>query len=157
MSNKYDQAKIYKLTGNGLTYYGSTTQKYLSTRLAVHKYHKKYYETSGTCTSSQIVDAPDCQISLVESFPCANVNELRARERFWIENNACVNKYIPGRTRQESNKIYRQQNKEKIAENKKNWDLQNKDKVAEYQRYYRARQRNKLPTETTNRPAESPF
>ena len=42
-------------------------------------------------------------------------------------------------------------------ENKKNWDLQNKDKVAEYQRYYRARQRNKLPTETTNRPAESPF
>ena len=151
MSNKFQHAKIYKITGGGLTYFGSTTQKYLSQRMTKHRH------SSNTSSSREIIKFPDCQITLIESFPCNSKDELRARERYYIENNECVNKCIPGRTPQESRRNYCEQNKEKIAENKKNWDLQNKDKVAEYQRYYRARQRNKLPTETTNRPAESPF
>lgn len=130
----FSRAKIYKITGGGLTYYGSTTEKYLSQRMAGHRQDKQRAKIN--CSSFQILDYPDCQISLVESWPCANVNELRARERFWIENNECVNKCIPGRTKQE-------------------WREQNKEHIAEYNRYYRARQRNKL--QSTNISAESPF
>jgi hypothetical protein len=38
--------------------------------------------------------------------------ELNARERWWIENNECVNKYIPTRT----DKEYYEAHKEKIKE-----------------------------------------
>jgi hypothetical protein len=43
---------------------------------------------------------------LVEKFPCESKDELHARERYYIENNECVNKYIPNRTNAE----YRQDN-----------------------------------------------
>ena len=40
--------------------------------------------------------------------------ELFARERFYIENNNCLNKCIPGRSRKEARKQYYDNNKEKI-------------------------------------------
>jgi hypothetical protein len=141
----FSRGKIYKITGGGLTYYGSTTLKYLSQRLSGHKQDKQRAKMNGSCF--QILDYPDCQITLVESYSCNNVNELRARERFFIEHNDCVNKNIPGRTKQEwleQNKDYQQ-----------NYREQNKEKYLTYQRNYRAKQKNKLPTETTNRPAET--
>ena len=149
MTSIYSNAKIYKITGGGLTYYGSTVQKYLSKRMSHHK------SSANKTSSKQIVNFPDCCIILVEVFPCNSKDELRARERYYIENNECVNKCIPGRTQQESRRNYCEQNKEKIAEYKKNWGLQNKEHVAEYNRYYRARQQNKL--QSTNISAESPF
>lgn len=87
----YQVGKIYKLTTScGLCYYGSTVQQYLSGRLAQHRHHFEH-GTSGTTT--QIFQAdPDANIPLVESYPCNNVDELRAREQFWIDNNPCVNK-----------------------------------------------------------------
>ena len=139
MSNKYQNAKIYKIIGGDMCYFGSTTQKYLSQRLAVHKYHKKLVLNGNNklnCSSHQILDFPDCQITLVELFPCQSKDELIARERYWIENNQCINKVIPGRTRQE----YREQNREHRLE---------------YNREYR--QRKKLEKQTTNtQPDEIP-
>jgi len=128
MTDKYQNAKIYKLTGGGLTYYGSTTRKYLCQRLSEHK------KLTNKGSSRQIVGFPDCEITLIETFPCQSKDELRARERYWIENNECINKNIPGRTKQE----YREQNKEKTSE---------------YNREYH--QRKKLEKQTTNtQPAE---
>ena len=40
-------------------------------------------------------------IILVEAFPCNNKNELESRERYYIENNICLNKNIPTRTMKE--------------------------------------------------------
>ena len=45
-------------------------------------------------------------IILVESYPCENKNELHSRERYYIENNNCVNKIIPTRTSKEFKKEY---------------------------------------------------
>lgn len=137
----FSRAKIYKITGGGMTYFGSTTLKYLCQRIAGHK-QDKLLKYKGNCTSFQILDFPDCQISLVENWPCANKDELRARERFWIENNDCVNKRTPGRTKQEwlaANPNY-----------KRNWDLQNKAKVAAYQRNYYQQRKNKIQVEIAN-------
>ena len=44
MENKYQEGKIYKIVCNitGEVYYGSTIEKYLSSRLAKHKNKKEY-------------------------------------------------------------------------------------------------------------------
>lgn len=101
MTTQYAQSKIYKITGGGMIYFGSTTKKYLSQRMGGHREAKKRLESgksNTTISSFQILDTPDCQITLIETFPCQNRDELRARERYWIENHECVNKNIPGRT-----------------------------------------------------------
>ena len=92
---------------------------------------------------------------------CNSKEELLQRERFYIENNNCVNKYIPNRTKediQEYNKKYMELNKEKIKKyrelnkdkkklyiekNKENINKTvkiyyetNKDKIREYKKEY---------------------
>lgn len=161
MSNKYAQSKIYKITGGGMTYIGSTTKKYLCQRMSGHRQQKKIFESGNGkgnyCSSYPILDSPDCQITLIETFPCESKDQLSARERYYIENNECVNKNIPGRTQQEYFKQWSQENRAKKLSGQKQWREQNKDHIAEYQRYYRAQQKNKLATETISKFAESPF
>lgn len=90
----YQNSKIYKIVGNGLTYYGSTTRS-LSQRFANHKNAKKTFELKGrkqdNLTSIQCLSDPNCYITLVENYPCNNKEELQAREHFYIANNECVN------------------------------------------------------------------
>jgi len=103
----YEQGKIYKLISNHTTniYIGSTCNEYLSNRKSSHcfKYrqwimnkNKQHY-----VTSFDIIKYGDCQIILIENFPCNSKEELEARERYWIEKLNCVNKYIPTRTQKE--------------------------------------------------------
>lgn len=112
----YSQGKIYKLQGNGLTYYGSTCEPTLARRRKTkHKSNYKRY-LNGTyhyVTSFKCFEKNSCNptIILVENYPCNNSDELLfARERYYIENKECVNKTIPNRTDAE----YYQCNKEKI-------------------------------------------
>lgn len=141
MASKYEQSKIYKITGGGMTYYGSTTYKYLSQRIGGHREAKKRLESgkSNTCLSSfQILDTPDCEITLLELFPCQNRDELRARERYWIENNACINKNIPGRTQKE----WYIANPEYL----KNLYISNREHRLRYQKeYYRRKKAEQTP------------
>ncbi len=97
----YQLGKIYKLTGNGFIYYGSTCQP-LEKRLSCHRNHhlcylggKYHYVTSFKCFENNNLDYV---ITLVENYPCNNQQELFTRERYFIENNECINKYIPTRT-----------------------------------------------------------
>jgi len=111
----YSQGKIYKITADDMTYYGSTIHA-LSRRFSRHKINNK--------TSSKIImDTGKAIIELVENFPCQSQKELRIRERFWIENNKCVNKQIPNRTKAE----YRQS--EKNITCNKNFYIKNRDKI----------------------------
>lgn len=146
MSNKYAQSKIYKITGGGLTYIGSTTKKYLCQRMSNHRANKKLFEAgkSNYCSSHEILNFPDCQITLIETVICNSKDELHARERYWIETHDCVNKRMPGRTQQELNQARKTRARK--------WHAANKDHRMEYQRNYRA---NKKQQTSTNTPAES--
>ena len=74
-------------------------------------------------TSFKIFENGDYDIILVEKYPCKDRMELYQRERYYIENNECVNKIIPTRTEKE----WREDNAEKIKEDKKEYYLENKE------------------------------
>ena len=130
-NNKYANGKIYRISCNitGLCYVGSTT-KTLSQRLRRHEYDYKAYlnGTYGYVTSYEILKNDDYQITLLQSYPCENNQELLAREgwyqkKYWDRS---VNKILNGKTgeekkmfKQESDKQYYQDNKEKINKSKK--------------------------------------
>jgi len=136
----YQRGKIYKITSGDLTYIGSTTEPTLARRLADHtsKYNrwKKGILKNGY-TSYQLIEKGQCEITLLELCPCGSKDELRARERFYIETTDCVNKNISGRTLAESCKAYREANLDKCkAIDKAYWD-ENKDKINERRRQSR--------------------
>ena len=129
---KYQKSKIYKLVSNSsdLVYYGSSYCN-LSRRIAQHRCeYKRYLNRKGKSyiTSFKLMELGDIEIILVEDFPCERKEQLISRERFYIENNECVNKVIPGRTGKE----YRQDNKEIISERYKKWNGENKERLQEY-------------------------
>jgi hypothetical protein len=156
-----EYARIYKMnSSNGLVYYGSTTQKYLSTRLAKHKCDVK----KGECRSHLLfTEGATVTITLVENVEnCKDKYELQARERWYIENSDCVNKNIPTRTEKEwreenkeylkewfkenykvnreqfleKGKEYREANREQITEYLKEWYKKNKEKQNKKTREY---------------------
>ena len=135
----YNESKIYKIISNcgDLIYVGSTTKKYLSSRLAEHKndYIKYKKGSKNKTTSFQLFDAylpENCEIILIENVNCDSKNELHARERYHIESLNCVNKCIPNRTGKE----YKTDNKEKISEQKKEWYQDNIEQISEQQKAY---------------------
>ena len=85
-------------------YYGSTTQRLLCQRLAGHKNDYKRTITGKINRNNSAFDILKydvAYIELIEEFEYNNIQELKAREKHYIRNNACVNKYIPLRTTKE--------------------------------------------------------
>jgi gas vesicle protein len=113
----YQNSKIYELvcSETGKRYIGSTTQK-LCKRLWEHKTPKNH------CVSRHLVNP---KIYLLENVPCNSKEELLSIERKYIENNECINYYIPTRT----SKQYREQHKERLKEWKKEHYQTNKDTI----------------------------
>jgi hypothetical protein len=93
---------------------------------------KKYY------TSFKVLENDNYEIVLVEIKPSDNKMELRKRERFYIENNECVNKNLPISNEFELSAEglaqysvqYRAQNIEKITKLKKNYYANNREKIS---------------------------
>tara|TARA_R110000824_G_scaffold34005_1_gene108628 strand:+ start:688 stop:1071 length:384 start_codon:yes stop_codon:yes gene_type:complete len=110
--------KIYQIVDNtnGNIYIGQTKQKYLSDRLATHKYDYKIKNKNG-CVSREIMKNGDYKIELIEE------TDDKSRERYHIINTDCINKIIPGRTRKE-------------------WSKQNPDKRPAYHRSWGGCPRN---------------
>lgn len=147
----YSKAKIYKLVNNVSTdcYYGSTTLP-LSVRKAGHKNGYNFWKKGKhryTRSFSLFEGNAEVDIILVEKYPCTSKEELHARERYWIENNTCLNKNVPTRSRQEYNidnkevikekrKKYREDNIEKINEYNKKYNEKNKDHIKKYYEGY---------------------
>jgi hypothetical protein len=109
--------RIYKLEGNGLTYYGSTTLT-LQRRLQYHYYKYKQwldgYENKYT-TSFDIIKG-EHTITLLEEQSFETKKDMWNKERYYIENFECVNKAVPNRTAKEYNTYYKCKNKEEIKE-----------------------------------------
>jgi len=141
----YQRGKIYKIVCNttGLIYYGSTIEPTLARRLATHKgiYNSwKKGARKNIITSFKILENNNYEIVLVELYPCNSKDELHKRERFYIENNECVNKNIPKRTACE----YKENNKQKIKEYFKKYIEEHKEEIKEYSKKYREEHRQEL-------------
>lgn len=149
--------KIYSLSSSNsnLMYIGSTclppTIRFRN-HLELYKQHLK--GNNKKCTAFQLFELGGI-ITMAILDDCSDVcckKSLLKRERFYIENNNCVNKNIPSRTIQESNKAYYEKNKEKkkqyYLDNKeiklqyaKDYINANKEKYNEYQKQYRIKMR----------------
>lgn len=148
MSNKYENAKIYKITSihSDLIYIGSTIQKRLSSRKSGHICNYKRWINNGfNYTSSyELIKLGGIDICLIEEYSCENKEQLHKRERYYIENTInCVNKYIPIRNKEEYNKEYREKYKDKKNEYNKIYELNNKDKIKCRAKEYRESNKEK--------------
>ena len=135
----YSKAIIYKIECNitNDVYYGSTT-KSLSERMYAHK------SKTNTCKSINIINRGNYTCKIIEEYPCNSKTELQVRERWWIENNVCINKQIPGRTPQEwyednteYNKQYYEKNKDEIAQKVREYAENNKEYIKQKHKEYR--------------------
>jgi Mg-chelatase subunit ChlI len=139
---------IYDIEDHTLTYYGSTCD--LKHRMSTHKCLK-----TNVCTSKQIIERGKYEVAILETHENIDKYDLHERERWYIENKPCVNKFIPHRTKKEyyqdnkekfteQQKEYRQDNKEKIAERNKEYRQDNKEKIAEQKKEYRQNNKEKI-------------
>lgn len=137
-NNIYHHSKIYKIVAKDdtecLPYIGATTNR-LATRLGQHKRNFKLWKNNkhNFITSFKLFEQygpENCEIILIEDYKCDNKEQLNSRERYYIENIDCVNKYIPGRTRKE----YYENNKEAISTQQKEYYEDNKEAILEYRK-----------------------
>ena len=125
----YQNGKIYCIRSRSrldLVYIGSTIRP-LSERLAGHR------RNDDGCTSKKIIDIGDAYIELIESYPCANVEELHKREGHFQRSMDCVNQLIAGRTPAERY----QDNREQILSRVKHYANDHKEKISSYHKQYR--------------------
>ena len=152
----YQNGKIYELVDltNNNKYYGSTVQD-LKLRKSGHvRDYKKYLNENKNysyISSFEIIKNNNYEIYLVEEYPCNSKSELEAREGYYIRNNKCVNKIIPGRTlkewkidNKEKIKQYHIDNKEKINEKTKEYKYNNKEKIKQYKKQYTINNKEKI-------------
>ena len=137
MSNKYKNAKIYKITSihTDFVYNGSTNQKRLSSRKCGHisQYNRWINNNSNYTSSFELIKLGDIDICLIEDFPCETKEQLHKRERYYIENTInCINIKKPSRPQEEYVKDYKDKNKEKIKEQSREYYLKTKEKRQEY-------------------------
>ena len=135
IDERYVNGKIYKIVCNltGEVYYGSTIES-LKTRITKHRYDKK-------CMCRHIINRNNYYYELLEDYSCNNRYELTTRERFYIDNNECINKYIPTRTIKE----WREDNKEKLKVRDKIYRENNKEKIKEYYQQKKEKLNEKIP------------
>jgi hypothetical protein len=134
--NKYNDSKIYKIVDNtsDKVYIGSTCHKYLSQRLQKHLQNYRRYERGleRYVTSYSILKNNDYDIILIENVNCETVDQLKARERYHIENTPnCVNRNVPTRSDKEWHQQMYNKNKETILEERKQYYEENKEQIRE--------------------------
>ena len=154
--NKYNDSKIYKIVDNtsDKVYIGSTCLKYLSQRLQKHLQNYRRYERGleRYVTSYSILKNNDYDIILIENVNCETIDQLRARERYHIENTPnCVNRNIPSRTCKEWHEQMYNENKESILEERKQYYKDNKEKVLERVKIYQDNNKEKKKEQNRER------
>jgi len=131
----YQNGKIYKIEshiGNKI-YIGSTTKQYLSQRMDKHRSNYKYWQANKKCflTSFNVFEeygVENCNIILIESFPCNSKDELLAREAHFIKTLNCENKVVPQQTASE----YYENNKEKMNSISKKYYSEHQEQRTKY-------------------------
>ena len=152
--NVYSEGKIYKLSIPGaeeFSYIGSTIQQ-LELRLSRHKSSAKSNNIYKFSSSILFEEDNIVEITLIEAYPCANKQELLARERYWLEKFPdAINKNTPIQTREERRKIQSEEALKRYhalkesdpeefkarADLHKEWIKNNQVHIAEYNAEYR--------------------
>jgi hypothetical protein len=158
-SKEFKNPKIYALSSphTNLLYIGSTCMS-LGLRLRNHQeLYKQFIKGSHNrkCSAFKLFELgfEDVRIETIDE--CEDIcckKALLKKERFWIENNNCVNKNIPSRTALESSKAhyynhieekkqYYIDNREKRIQYAKDYIKANQEKYNEYQRQRRIKQK----------------
>ena len=157
MPKDYSKSKIYKMEAiceseEGDVYIGSTTQNYISHRLAEHvRNYKSWKKGKQNFTSSfslfEKYGIDNVRIVLLETYPCHNNDELRSRETHYQKQNKCVNKFIAFRSEVdhlEYRKQYREEHHDKILEYQKQYRIEHNEEISEYKKKYREEHRDEL-------------
>ena len=110
---------IYKLYNNDKVYYGSTID--IPRRIRQHK--------TSQCCKSKIFQG-DFEYEIIEELIFTDMKELRIKERYYIENNECINVNIPTRTSKE----YHKDNKDFCVQLTKDWINNNPDRFKAIQK-----------------------
>ena len=115
-------AKIYKIIPlnpdhESDVYIGSTCKPTLSKRMAGHiRNYKSWkngkYNNVSSFKLFEKYDVENCNIFLIEEYPCENKYQLIQKEGHYIKTIPCVNKNIPGRSTKEFQKQYRDNHKD---------------------------------------------
>ena len=115
MPTDYQKTKIYKIESHlgDKIYVGSTAKEYLSQRFQQHKVQYKRWKNGVGVkyTSFELFDEyglENCNIVLIEACLCNSKDEKNAKEGHYIKTLNCVNKVVVGRTREETQKAYKQ-------------------------------------------------
>jgi len=110
---------VYVIEGSGLVYYGSTVET-LERRIQTHNsdYRKWKKGTTNKTASYDIIEKGDYTYKIVEIVEFIDKKELKERERWWIENNYCINVCVPNRTEKE----WRQENKDHLYQKNKEYN-----------------------------------
>ena len=135
----YSAAKIYKVL-NALddeVYVGSTTQA-LAQRMWKHRRNATHRNTKFYQHMNDI-GITNFYIDLICPYPCDNIEELHSREGEWIRQMGTLNQIVSGRTRRQ----YREDNRDKLREQKQQYREQNKDKILEQKQQYREQNKDK--------------
>jgi hypothetical protein len=141
----YEKSKIYRIVCNttGLQYVGSTVRP-LCKRLSCHKKdYKRWQADKGQSytTSFKVLENGNYDIVLVEEYPCDNKEQLHKRERYWIEQLDCVNKFVPARTSKE----YYEANVDKVkAKDKAYYETNREVVLAKRKAYYEVNRESAL-------------
>tara|TARA_R110002020_G_scaffold444590_1_gene656229 strand:+ start:908 stop:1342 length:435 start_codon:yes stop_codon:yes gene_type:complete len=96
---------VYKIFNDNKVYIGSTRQKYVSKRIANHRYDHKINKYS--CSAKLILEEGSWDWAIIETdIP---VEKLSERERYYIENTQdCINHNLPGQTKEQWLQNYKQ-------------------------------------------------
>ncbi len=93
----YQLGKIYKIVSSQTDeiYIGSTCESRLCRRLAQHNadYRMWLRNAHAYYASYKLLKYDDCQIVLIENYPCNNKDELRMREQYWIDHQIVAIKF----------------------------------------------------------------
>ena len=150
MPTDYQKTKIYKIESHlgDKIYVGSTAKEYLSQRFQQHKNAYKKWKNGkvGKYTSFELFDEyglENCNIVLIEAYPCNSKDEKNTKEGHYIKTLNCVNKVVVGRTREESLKAYQQSDKCKERTKKYQQSDAGKETAKKYQQSEKGKQKNR--------------
>lgn len=140
--NKYSRGKIYRLVNNvdDEFYIGSTCET-LARRKAGHKKRAELKPERNIYNHFNNIGWDNVCMVLIENYPCNSIEELKARERYWIEIlKPSLNKQLPLRSKKE----YYEKNKDKIKQYMTEYQEQNKDTLRKYKQEYRQQNKEQL-------------
>ena len=138
----YRLGKIYKIWSprTDKIYIGSTTQKHLSTRWAIHNYAYRQ-NLAFNCSVAPIFEAGGARIKLIEHYPCESSMELRMRENHYIQTLPnVINKnraYISKEDRKEEQKnqqFLKYTTDPAYREYKRQYYIKNRERIRQYYR-----------------------